>query len=187
MPEHKHTPLWKQLLGAVTGATVALLLYGGFVAVSPGLSGLTAYLSSTFEGKIQQMPPYQRSPETIRKDAQARELALAERARAATVKLQKGENYFQGGESSSSVPSLSSVAPIPSVTKEKEEVLQKETASQKNHGKPRLKEREKEKHADEKQKDEKLPDTGVPLWAIGGVAFCLAMAVRYRKEFLENH
>ena len=172
MPENQHTPLWKQLLGAATGATVALLLYGGFAVVSPNFSVLTAYLSNTFEGKIEHLPTYQRSPRTVRDETIAFREALGDRARAATARLQKGENYFQGGESSWSALSLSSVAPIPSVTKEKD------------HGKPRPKEREKEKHADEKRKEEKLPDTGVPLLAIGGVALCLAMSIRYRKELL---
>ena len=176
MSESQHTPLWKQLLGAATGATVALVLYGGFVTVSPNLSGLTAYLSSVFEGQIEHMPTYQRSPETIRGDAQERELALAERARAATAKPQKGGNYFQGGESSSSVSSSSSVVPVSAVTKEQEETSPKKAAPRKD--------RKKKKHADEKRKEEKLPSTGVPLWAIGSVAFCLAMSIRYRKELL---
>lgn len=186
MPETQNTPLWKQLLGAATGSVVALFLYGGFVAVSPNFSGLTAYLSSAFEGKIEHMPAYQRSPETIRREAQEYEAVLAERARAATARLQKGEKYFQGGQSLSS-SSLSSVTlPVPSVMKEKEEVLQKKSASPKKQGPPRFEKKEEKKGTDKKRKEEKLPDTGVPLWAIGGIALGLAMSLRYRKELLKG-
>ncbi len=165
-------PLWKQLLGAATGAVVALLLYGGFIAISPNLSTLTAYLLSDFEGKVEHLPTYQQSPRTIRDRELARREELGDRARTATARLQ----------SSSSLSSV--VAPVPSVTKEKEEVPQKKSASAKKQDPSRSEKRGEKKDTDEKRKEEKLPDTGVPLWAIGGVAFCLAMSVRYRKELL---
>ncbi len=180
MSEHQHTPLWRQLLGAATGAIVALLLYVGFAAASPNLSTVAAYLLGDFEEKVENMPAHPQSPRTVRDGAIARREALGDRARAATARLQKGENYFKRGASSSSALSLSSVAPIPSVAKERGEVPQNEAVSQKDHGKQRPE--EKEKHADEKRAEEKLPDTGVPLWVIGGIAFCIAMSVRYRRE-----
>lgn len=166
MPEHQHAPLWKQLLGAATGAIVALLLYGGFAVASPNLSLLTAYLT---------MPAHPRSPRTIRDEAIAWREELGDRARAATARLQKGEPYF-GRSEASSASSTPSVVPPPSVTKEKAEAPKEQRVSPEGG-------REK-KPADPKHKEEKLPDTGIPLWLIGGVAFGLAMAIRYRKELL---
>lgn len=175
MSEHRYTPLWKQLLGAATGAIVALLFYAGFAAASPSLSMLTAYLLSDFEEKIENMPKYQQSPRTVRNEAIVWREELGDRARAATARLQKGENFLQE-DASSSVSSFSSVAvTVPSVTKEKEEMRKKKDVPRKKGEK---------RHTEEKRKEEKLPDTGIPFWVIGGVAFCLAMAVRYRKEFL---
>lgn len=187
MPENQHTPLWKQLLGAATGSVVALLLYGGFVVVSPNLSVFTAYLSSTFEEKIERLPTDQRSPRTIREDALAWREALGDRARAATAKLQKGENYFSKSSSSSS----SSISLIPSMVEnqQEEEVHKKKTTAShlsKKQGQ-HYSEQKVEKNAGPKRKKEKLPSTGVPLWAIGGVAFSLAMSMRYRRELLGNH
>lgn len=177
MPEHQHTPLWKQLLGAATGAIVALLLYGGFAAASPNLSLFAAYLLGDFEEKIENMPAYPQSPRTVRDKAIARREALGDRARAATNRLQKGGRYFQGDETSSASPTLSAV-PLPSVTKERAEAPKKQSGS-------RAEVVKEKKPADSKhKKEEKLPDTGIPPWAIGGVAFGIAMAIRYRKELL---
>ncbi|MBI2524203.1 hypothetical protein HYW11_03260 [Candidatus Peregrinibacteria bacterium] len=172
MSENQHIPLWKQLLGAVTGATVALLLYGGFVAVSPNLSGITAYL-------LKDMPAYQRSPRTVRNDAIAWREALGGRVRAATAQLQSSQS-----------PSSVSAA-VPSEVKnqrQREEAVPEKIAKliptkKQNH---RSEQKEK-KQADPKRKEEKLPNTGVPLWAMGGVALCLAMSVRYRRKILGNH
>lgn len=178
MSEHQHTPLWKQLLGAATGAIVALLLYRGFAAASPNLSMVAAYLLGDFEEKIENMPAYPQSPRTVRDEAIARREALGDRARAATARLQNGGQYFRGGETAS-VPSSSSVVPPPSVMKEKRVEAPKEQRGSRTEG------RTKEKRAEPRHaKEEKLPDTGIPLLAIGSVAFGIAMAVRYRKEFL---
>jgi len=168
MSENQHTPLWKQLLGAATGATVAILLYGGFVAVLPNLSGITAYLLSDFEEKIEDMPAYKRSPRTIRGDAIAWREALGDRARAATAKLQKGERYFQAGQTPPSSSSVSLETSISPIAKEKEETSQKVGMQKKE---------DKEGHEDAKRKEGKLPNTGIPLWAVGGMAFCLAMSL----------
>ena len=187
MPENQHTPLWRQLLGAATGSVVALLLYGGFVAVSPNLSVLTAYLSSTFEGNIEHLPTYQCSPRTIREEALAQRGVLGDRARAATARLQNGENYFQKSSSSFSSSSSSSVATVPLVAKnqQKEETSPKKaTASHLPKKQDKHRSEQKADKANLKQKKEKLPDTGVPLWAIGSVALCLAMSIRYRRELL---
>lgn len=184
MSENQNTPLWKQLLGAATGATVALLLYGGFAIVSPNLSTLTAYLLSDFEGKIEHLPTYQRSPNTIREEALAQRVALGDRARAATDRLRKGENYFPQESSLSS----SSVSPsVPSEVKKlqqkeagEEEITKPSISKKQNH---RSEQKEK-KQVDPKRKEEKLPDTGVPLWAMSSVALCLAMSMRYRKKIV---
>lgn len=175
MSETQNTPLWKQLLGAATGSVVALILYGGFVLVSPNLSVLTAYLSSTFEGKIEHLPTYQRSPKTVREEALARKEAMGDRARAATAKLQGGESY-------SSSSSVASVVPL-EVKKEVQNQPKKKEAVPEEAIKSSSSKKQKEK-VHPKRKEEKLPSTGVPLWAIGGVALCLAMSLRYRKELL---
>lgn len=181
MHEDQHTPLWKQLLGAATGATVALLLYGGFAVMSPNLSLLTAYLSSTFEGEIEHLPTYQRSPKTIREEVLAQREALGDRARAATARLQKGENYFQKSSPPSSSVSTSVASEVKN-QQQKEEVVPEEAAKPTPpKEQDRRSEQKEEKHAGKKHKEEKLPDTGVPLWAIGSVALCLAVSLRYRK------
>lgn len=165
MSEHQYTPLWKQLLGAATGAIVALLLYRGFAAASPTLSLFTAYLLGDFEEKIENMLAYYpQSPRAVRDEAIAMREALGDRALAATARLQKGEQYF--------------VVPPPSVRKEGVEVPKEQS------GPSHVEEKKEKKRADKEHKEEKLPDTGIPLWLIGGVAFGLAMAVRYRKELL---
>ncbi|MBI2636354.1 hypothetical protein HYW84_03460 [Candidatus Peregrinibacteria bacterium] len=193
MSENQNTPLWKQLLGAATGATVALLLYGGFVAVSPNLSGVTAYLLSDFEEKIEDMPVPQRSPRTIRNDAIAWREALGDRARAATARLQKGENYFPKGPASppptASVPSKvkEEKKEVGNQQQEGEVALEEVTKPSPANGQDNSLEQGGKKQTDEKRKEEKLPDTGIPLWAIGGVALCLAMSVRYRRKILGNH
>lgn len=178
MSEDQHPPLWKQLLGAATGATVALLLYGGFVVASPHLSVFTAYLSSTLEGKIDYLPTGQRSPRTIREEALMRKEALGDRARAATVRLQKA----------ASSSSAASVSPLAARQEEKEvpqrKIPQERTA--KKQDQPHA-EKKTQKKSDMKRKEDHLPSTGVPLWAIGGVAFGLAMSMRYRKKLLGNH
>lgn len=173
-------PLWRQLLGAATGAIVALLLYVGFAAASPNLSPLAAYLLGDFEEKIENIPAYPQSPRTVRDEAIARREALGDRARAATARLQKGEPYF--GRSAASASSLSSSwsSIIPSSS-----AAQKRSAMPKEHDGIRTDATMQVRAADTKYvKGEKLPDTGIPLWAIGIVAFGIAMAVRYRKELL---
>lgn len=40
MSESKKPPLWKQLLGAIAGAAIALVLYEGYVVVTPKLTAL---------------------------------------------------------------------------------------------------------------------------------------------------
>lgn len=174
MSEHQYMPLWKQLLGAATGAIIALLFYGGFAAASPNLSLFTAYLLDDFEEKIENMPAYPQSPRTVRDEAIARREALGDRARAATARLQKGEQYF--GKSEASASSSSSIASLSSAA-------QRESAMPREQDGIRAEMKRKEQPADAKSvKEEKLPDTGIPLWAIGSVAFGIAMAVRYRRE-----
>lgn len=171
MPETQNAPpLWKQLLGAATGAVVALLLYGGFTVVSPHLSTFTAYLLSDFEGKVENLPTYQQSPRTIRDKELTRREELGSRASAVIARPQSSS-------------SLSSVATaVPSTIKEKEKAPKEKAVSQKKQDQLRPKEKGEEKRIEQKRKEEKLPATGVPLWAIGGVAFGLAMSLRHRRE-----
>lgn len=186
MPEDQHPPLWKQLLGAATGATVALLLYGGFVVASPHLSVFTAYLSSNFEESIKHLPEY-RSPRTIREEMLERKKALGDRARAATERLQKGKKYFAGA-SSSSVLFSSSTASVPPLVVHQEEKEVSQRAPPKDHTAKKQdqphSEKKTQKKSDVKRKEDHLPSTGVPLWAILGVAFGLALSMRYRRELL---
>lgn len=174
MPEDQHPPLWKQLLGAATGATVALLLYGGFVVASPHLSVFTAYLSSTLEGKIDHLPASQRSPRTIREEALVQKEVLEDRARAATTKMQEGKSA-----SVISVPLLAAKQEEGEAPKKKTTASHRPKKQNQSHA-----EQKTQKKSDVKRKEEKLPSTGVPFWAIGGVAFGLAMSMRYRKELI---
>lgn len=178
MSEHQHMSLWKQLLGAATGAAVALLLYGGFAATASHFSLFTAYLLGDFEENIENMPAYPQSPRTVRDEAIARREALGDRARAATARLRKGEQYF-GREAVSASSSASLVSSSLS------SVAQKKSATPKEQGGLHAEARRKEQVVDAKHaKEEKLPDTGIPFWAIGSVAFGIAMAIRYRRELL---
>ena len=159
-------PLWKQLLGAATGATVALALYGTFVVASPHVQAL---LLSNFEGKTT-LPTFFTKRGVYE----------------TTVPRNKEREMRILGTSVQSSSSALAVLPAPvspssaatSVDPPSSRKMEHAQTSSRKGGTKSVPSSKKE----DKKNTQKLPDSGLPVWGGAGAALLASAYIRRRRK-----
>lgn len=154
-----HIPLWKQLLGAVMGMTVALMLYGMYEVSAPHLQ---AYL---FPQKVLQQD-YRSTHKELSEDTESRYKRIASKTKAM---IQKLEEQKQQSEAEDDVEEL---------LKKLKEGDTQESLLDSNEEEPWMGE------AIVQEDDAALTDSGVMLWVSVLMALGVAGALE-RKRLVE--
>jgi hypothetical protein len=179
-------PLWKQLVGALAGGSLALGLYGGYTFAKPQLQSLTgllvipqAYIKTNSTGSIRiadnDMEPWEVN-------------RIADRAQRIAAEFSGTQNAAAPDEAAEDAPvQMIQMEPLP----EEAEIAEAWEATEQVAAEPEEWDDTKMEAMVQYDKEEPpfygntdaLPDSGIGMWLAAFVSFAIAGALLVRRKF----